>query len=365
MKIQSLNRGDRFARLQKTGGDIALVRVARRTGYALIEIIITVTIFTVVMLSAISMIESGQKFSAATFEAVNVQDLAQQMLFRFGHELSNASVRQLPRADLANPLLAGTTNTISVTSTLPFPPQGTLVISPRTANEERVSYVAFANQNTFTTLTRGQACTTAVDHLDGAGVEWAGLAVPSADQDAPPATEFDGIALEDGVQVFFQGSGAGFSYRVPVDPTGGNNVMEGDDLHWGATTPISGPTEDGWMALYYEPKTEYDESVERHDLNGDGDELDVFDIGQIRRTSWDTTDPTREEDVAMGPSAVLQERCNWGGDLDNDGFDDPIFLWDPATRLLHIRLWVMGTAREAPIVRLVETVTFLRNEPEM
>ncbi len=351
MKIQTRLRGS--------------TRHARRAGYSLIELLITSALFAIVMLSAIGMIRSGKKFSYSALQATAVEDLAQQMLFRFTHEFANASVRQLPRAALDADVASGATAMLSVTSTLPFPPQGTLVIEPRTASEERVSYASFANEKQFIDITRGQQCTQPSDHDDGAPVEWSGLAIPSAEQNNPPASEFDGIALEDGTPVFFQGDGTGFSYRVPVDPAGGNNVMQGDDLHWGSIVPLSGPTESGWSAIYFQPKTEFDEATERHDLNGDGDQLDVFDIGQLRRVRWDTTDATREEDSGMGPSIIVQEQCNWGGDLDADGFDDPLFLWDPATRLLHVRLTLIGASNERPIVRVVETVMFLRNEPEL
>jgi hypothetical protein len=62
---------------------------------------------------------------------------------------------------------------------------------------------------------------------------------------------------------------------------------------------------------------------------------------------------------------VLQERCNRGGDLDGDGFDDPLFLWDPMARRLHVRIFVLGNGvEEMPLVRRVESVIYLRNDPE-
>ena len=90
-------------------------------------------------------------------------------------------------------------------------------------------------------------------------------------------------------------------------------------------------------------------------------------MGQIRRLSWDATDPTGQvDDVGLGPTVLLQEQCNWGGDLDGDGFDDPIFLWDKDTNQLHVRLFVLGWAmKQMPIVREVDSVMFLRNEPEL
>jgi len=99
-------------------------------------------------------------------------------------------------------------------------------------------------------------------------------------------------------------------------------------------------------------------------VNHDGDETDVFDVGQIRAHTWDSADPAvPASDIGLGPASVLQERCNAGGDLDGDGFDDPIFLWDPARRRLHVRLYVLGrTGGEVPAVRKVESMIFMRNE---
>ena len=99
------------------------------------------------------------------------------------------------------------------------------------------------------------------------------------------------------------------------------------------------------------------------DVNQDGDRVDVFDVGQLRRVNWDVTNPNLNDDVGLGPSAVLQERCNWGGDLDSDGSDDPLFLWNPDTNELHVRIFILGLTKSGlPIVRRVESVLYLRNE---
>ena len=110
----------------------------------------------------------------------------------------------------------------------------------------------------------------------------------------------------------------------------------------------------------------YDESQTGDDVNKDGDRVDVFDVGQIRRLTWDTADPTRVENLGLGPTNVIQERCHWGADLDADGFADPLFLWNHETNLLHVRLFILGRAnQDVPVVREVESVMFLRNEPEL
>jgi hypothetical protein len=339
---------------------------SRRSGSTLIEILIAVTLFTVVLLSSMAMVESGRRFSRSTLEITTVEDLAQQMLFRMEHELANASGLE-PQASLTANLGAGDTGSLQVTSTVGFPPRGTLVVERGTAQEERIAYASLAaDRVTFQTLTRGEQCTGSFDHLDGKELLWNGLAEPLEDQVAPTADDYDGIALEEGVQTFFRGDGIGFAYRVPIDPGGGNNPLNGDDLFWGAVVPENGATVEGRMAHYFEPKDVFDEAQFGDDLNKDGDRVDVYDVGQIRRAAWDTTDPTRVEDLGLGPSHVIQERCNWGGDLDGDQFDDPIFLWDKDTNLLHVRLFLLGRSNEdQPVVRKVESLLFLRNEPEL
>jgi len=59
---------------------------------------------------------------------------------------------------------------------------------------------------------------------------------------------------------------------------------------------------------------------------------------------------------------VLQERCNWGSDLDGDGFDDPLFMWEPETGCLHVRLFLAaGTVNGRQSVREIESILYLRN----
>jgi hypothetical protein len=333
----------------------------------LIETLIGVTLFAVVILSSMAMVESGRRFSSSTMQITTVEDLAQQMLFRLEHELAPASGAE-PVFTLASPLGAADVQRMTVSSTLGFPPRGTLVLERGTEREERVAYGSILGLTEFGDLTRGLACTPATDHAATSSVDhlWGGLAMPLENQDAPGPDEYDGIALEEDRSVFFRGDGTGFSFRLPVDPSGGNDPLEGDDLIFGADVPGAGPTRTGWIALVFTPKEVFEEALHGDDVNKDGDTLDSFDLGQLRRVTWDTDDPTRVVELGLGPSQVLQERCNAGGDLDGDGFADPLFLWDPTRNLLHVRLYLLGASRaDMPVVRKVESVMFLRNEPEL
>jgi hypothetical protein len=344
----------------------ALLPPSARRGAMLLETLVALTLFCVVILSSMAMVESGRRFSGSTLSITTVEDMAQQMLFRMERELASAT-GATPRFSLPATLTSGEVAGVAVSSNLGFPPRGTLVLERGTAREERLEYTGLEGVNRFVGLTRGVRCTKAEEHPGAEGTDhlWAGLAEPLDDQDAPPASAYDGIALEQGREVFFRGDGTGFSYRMPVDPSGGNNPLDGHDLFFGAELG-AGPTTSGWMALVFEPSDTYEEAPTGDDLNADGDTLDVFDVGQLRRLAWDTSDPTIVEELGLGPTAVLQERCNQGGDMDGDGFADPIFLWDAETNLLHVRLFLLGAAREdMPVVRKVESVMFLRNEPEL
>src|SRR5262245_46300443 len=179
---------------------------SRRSGGMLVETLIAVSLFTVVLLSSLAMVESGRRFSNSTMQITTVEDLAQQMLFRMEHELASAA-GCTPRFSLPGPLAAGETASMTVSSNVGFPPRGTLVLDRGTAREERIAYTDLAGTGQFTGLLRGQQCTNASDHPgdDGTDHLWAGLAEPLADQLAPSPDEYDGIALEEGQPVYFRG----------------------------------------------------------------------------------------------------------------------------------------------------------------
>lgn len=337
-------------------------RFNERSGMTIMELTVASSIIAIILLSSFALLERDVNLSQSTVGISVAEMKAQQMLRKIEGELADARGATLNAVVTAQCAATDTTH-VQVDSTLGFPDQGILLVNRGTASEERIRYGSLeATGLHFRNLMRGQLCTGASTHEHGTEIMWLGLAEPLELQTNPPAGTWDGVALEPTGQVFFRGDGTGFSYRIPVDPTGGTDYLDGDEIRWGALVGDTQSTT-GWNAIHFEPRFTFDESVTNDDINNDGDTVDVFDVGQLRRRTWDTSDPNLvAADLGLGPTTVLQERCNYGSDLDGDGFDDPIFLWDPDLRRLHVRLYILGSTRsDVPIVRRVESMIFLRN----
>ncbi len=342
-----------------------------RDGVMLIETMISITLLSVVILAATTLMKSNSRGSYAMLEMVAVEDISQQMLFRIERELANAD-GHTPMGHLSVGINSSAVTPINSSTTLGFPPMGTLLLDPGTPLEEKISYTSLgADKTSFVGIQRGIDGTTGQIHTKGdpvlgtSPIFWDAMAFLIDEQVSPAAGSFEGTSLESGQPAFFRGHGTGFSYRIPIDPSGGQNVMNGDDLFWGAELPGLGPVVGARMAIVFRPKQEVTEAQLQRDINQDGDTLDTFEIGQLHRLAWDPSNPTTIEDLGLGPSNIIQEKLNWGGDLDGDGFGDPIFLWDDVQRLLHIRISMLGTSRKIPIIRTVESLSFLRNRPEL
>ncbi|MDP6837337.1 MAG: prepilin-type N-terminal cleavage/methylation domain-containing protein [Planctomycetota bacterium] len=345
--------------------DTAKPNTTSQAGFSLLEMVIASTLLTFILMASFALIERNGHLSVSTLGIAAAEQNAQSMLYRLGRELADARGAN-PLAAVTTDLQEGDTTALQVDSSLGFPPFGTLLLERDTDDRERISYNSLgASLLSFTGLERAVACTDDEFHARGSALLWDGLAEPIELQQSPPANLFDGRVREaDGIY-FFRGNGSGFSYRVPIDPSGGTDFLDGDSIRWGAE--VRGvPLTSGWQALVFSPRSSLSEVDLREDVNQDGDRLDVFDVGQIRRLAWDTADPGAPiEDRGLGPAVILQERCAWGSDLDGDGFEDPLFYWDTERRMLHIRLVIIGHARaDIPVVRRVEASVFLRNEAE-
>ena len=335
---------------------------AARTGLTLIELVIAAAVFaTLLMIATFALQQEATSLSTISRKTylhlradIIMETVKSELRFAQGVDA---------RAWLAADLAAGVTVEMTLDTTRGLPDRGHLLVEAGTANEERIEYTGLTSAPpALLNLSRGFMCGADAFHATGTQVLWAGQAAAIEDQANPPVDFYDGISMEPTGQVFYRGDGTGFAFRVPVDVDGDGTFFDAaGEVQWGAD--VRGATRDGYSCFYYEAVGAIAESTRAVDLNGDGDMVDLFDLGRIRMRSWDATTPgTDNIDVALGPPIVLQERCAWGGDLDGDGFQDPIFLWDPEGGRLRLRMFVMAAARKnVPQAHRVETTLFLRN----
>jgi prepilin-type N-terminal cleavage/methylation domain-containing protein len=335
----------------------------RRSGFTLVEVLFAATLLGVVILGSLMLLSHDMDVSRSSIRVQTAQNQAQTLIYALEKELANARGER-PVATLGAALGSGAGGSVTLNASAGLPPAGMITIDRGTPHSEHIAYTTLAaDGQTLSGLARGAQCSNAVGHAANAEVLWSGLAELLTLPGNPPPDLYDGQALESSGPTYFRGDGTGLSYRMPTDPTGGHEYFANGQLQWGATVGET-PLLTGWCALYYRPDgSTFDESQRGIDLNHDGDTTDVFDIGQIYRSRWSTADPAgAPSDVAIGPSVVLQEHCHYGSDLDGDGFGDPIFLWDPVSGRLHLRLYVLGRNAEGwPTVRRVESMVFLRN----
>lgn len=304
-------------------------------------------------------------------EAQNVGDmqrlsyserLVQDLFTKIEQRLDFAQGIQ-PSTTLSAPLSSGGTASLALAETFGFPNEGVIVIEPSTPSEERISFsVLDPGSESLGTLTRAERGTNGVSHPSGSMVIWEGTCSPVEDQVAPAAGTFDGQTDDLRGPVFYRGDGVGFAYRMPVDPAGTGSFIGPTGIRWGARVG-GGDSADGCACLIFDPVATISEAVRNFDINKDGDLLDVFDLGRISDLGWDALDPTLgTSSLNLVPPIILQEQDNYGSDLNNDGFQDPMFMWTPNSGRLRIRLYaLLGDVQGREVVRRFETVLYLRN----
>jgi len=337
-------------------------RRAAQTGLTLVELAIAMALISLIMAFMTVQLQREAKGLSELQAVSHHERVVNDLLTKIETQL-DFSQGVVPSVALASALPAGENFVVDVDATAGFPDVGMLLIDAGTGSEERIRYAAFdPDASAFLQLERGAQGGAQRSHASGANVLWAPSAVVIDDQVAPPASAFDGRSRELLADLFFRGDGTGFSYRVPVDPTGGTNYLTPTGVRWGATVGAR-PTEDGRACLYFEPVAQLREADRNFDFNNDGDLLDTFDLGRIRQRSWDAVDgDAAASDLPLCPPIVLQEWNNWGSDLDNDGFEDPMFLWTPVSGRLRVRVFVLiGSVNSRQVVKRFETVLHLRN----
>ncbi len=337
-------------------------RATRSGGFTLIEMIIAMSIVAII-LAATSVTLQRQAENVGDMQEMTYSERTVQTLFSKIEDRLDFAQGQNPVTTLIAGLSSGGTASAAVAETMGFPYEGTLVIEPGSANAERIRYESLVpGASELRQLTRGERGTASSSHPSGATVLWEGVAFPIADQVAPPPGTFDGQTDDLRGPLFYSGDGVGFSYRRPVDPANTGTYIDGDTIRWGATVE-GGDSVDGCAAITYRAVAQITEATRGWDLNNDGDLADTFDIGRFSDLGWDAVDPLRgASSLDLVSPIFLQEVDNYGGDLDGDGFDDPIFLWTPGSGRLRIRVFaLLGDVGGRDVVRRFETVLYLRN----
>ena len=342
-----------------------------RRGSTLIEVTFSAAILSVLLLALFGVLEREGQLGRSTLAIAVAENRAIELSGRLRRELVGARGKRV-RCVLTAPLSAGESgpdSVATVSTTTGFPPSGTLLVDSDAANFERVAYAGLdASEREFQELARGQGGTAPSSHsVTPSWVLWAGMAVPVVGAPGPNG----GTALLDGEEVHFRGDGVGFSYRVPVDPdssVGLPDFLDGLKPAWGAVTRSGpegalAPSTSGWCVIVYEARRELTEVELGADLNSDGDEEDVFEEGRLVKITWDTQDPSVPvHRQALGPICILQELDAPAADLDGDGYEDPLFLWDADTRVLNLRMFILARGLpDRPTTRRVEARVFLRN----
>lgn len=332
------------------------------SGFTLVELAVSMAILAGIMVFMTVHLQQEARGLRQMQSMSNHERVVQDLLTKIEARLDFAQ-GVVPAAALGSALPSGETFVVDVDTTDGFPDVGMLLIDAGAVAEERIEYGdTDPDDDAFLELERGALGGSARSHASGAAVLWAPSATVLEEQAAPAAGTFDGQSRELLADLFYRGDGTGFSYRVPVDPTGGTNYLNATGVRWGAV--VGGrSTEDGRACVYFEPVAVVTEADRNFDFNRDGDLGDTFDVGRIRARAWDAVDgDAAASDLPLCPPIVLQERNAWGSDLDNDGFEDPIFLWTPLSGRLRVRIFaIVGAINQAEVVKRYETVLHLRN----
>lgn len=334
-----------------------------RSGLTLVELVIAMALLSVMTVALTLSLDRQSRSMSAQTAAKSVELNAEMVLSEIVDRLHFARW-----VDTRTQLFGGVdpTQTAFVVEEIEgFPPNGTLVFDSGDEDAERVTYTELDPAGrSFEQVQRGMQCTTGEFWADGTAVHWNGLALWTANQIDPEEDEIDGISRELGREIFYRGGGTGLVYQVPIRTAGGTYFEAGvDDMSYGAT--IDGVDEPaGYYALHFEATDAIVEEALGTDLNRDGDTEDLFDLGHIRLLSWETNRPEQVQVAILCPNVIVQETCDYGSDLDGDGFSDPMFLLNENTGRLRLRLFSFSGWAGGSQLNRDEITVFLTNSIE-
>ncbi len=100
-----------------------------------------------------------------------------------------------------------------------------------------------------------------------------------------------------------------------------------------------------------------------YDINGDGDKDTVFVRGLLVREWNGTSRAPVARNLLWDVLQVETSPGNYGGDIDGDGTDDPIFHMAAGSKRLTMSVWLYGRDGRRHIIHNARTSVALRNQP--
>ena len=329
-------------------------------GFTLIEVSIALSVMTVILLATSAVL---RKETRGIMELQNMGHSEKVMNGAFHRILRTIQFARgySPETNLVSTLNAAESGEVLLGNVTGFPESGLLVVDRGQATEEIIRYERHAAIGSgLWTLERGVEGTTARGHSAGSSALWSGLARPIANQTDPAPAEYDGRTDDLRGDTYYLGRGTGLSYQVPVDPEHTGSYESSTGPRWGAQV-AGGEVEGAHAAVSFIRSTEISETKRDFDFNRDGDQDDTFDLGRIAIQSWNN-DPAEAIRINLTPSIILQEKGAYGSDMDDDGYQDPMFLWSADQGRLRLRFFVLaGTINGHEVVRRFETIIHLCN----
>lgn len=129
------------------------------------------------------------------------------------------------------------------------------------------------------------------------------------------------------------------NYQIPVDLDGDGTVFVTGTENVEYGFELGGMPRNGSVTYSFVATETVSELALGRDLNGDGDSADVFDLGHMAKVMTDI-DAGRTLTWKRG-NWLVQPSGAYGGDIDGDGDDDPIFE-QLGNHRLRISLWSLG-----------------------
>jgi len=134
--------------------------------------------------------------------------------------------------------------------------------------------------------------------------------------------------LSKGKVVSVAADGSSFTFRQPVTTGPGGSIFDAKgEIIWGIQDQ-SGPRAGGSCTISFRSRRILSEVEQGSDLNRDGDQNDVFEVGELVAIS------DAGLSLSLPRMRILVVKDDWGGDIDGDGKPDPIFTLDGERHLV-------------------------------